>query len=79
MALTDTQIRNAKPATKPTTLFDGQGLYLLIQPNGSKLWRWKYRHEGKPRLIAFGQYPETSLAMARFAHQNARMELSKGN
>ncbi len=78
MALTDTQIRNAKPATKPTTLFDGQGLYLLIQPNGSKLWRWKYRHEGKPRLIAFGQYPETSLAMARFAHQNARMELSKG-
>jgi integrase len=79
MALTDTHIRNAKPDAKPLTLFDGQGLYLLIQPNGSKLWRWKYRHEGKPRLIAFGQYPETSLAMARLAHQTARMELAKGN
>ncbi len=79
MALTDTQIRNVKPDTKPMTLFDGQGLYLLIQPNGSKLWRWKYRHEGKPRLLGFGQYPETSLATARFAHQTARMELAKGN
>lgn len=42
MALTDTQIRNAKPdPEKPFTLFDGQGLYMLVQPNGSKLWRWK--------------------------------------
>ena len=79
MALTDTQIRKAKPDAKPFTLFDGQGLYLLVQPNGSRLWRWKYRHEGKPRLISFGEYPDTSLAMARLAHQTARMELAKGN
>lgn len=79
MALTDTQVRNAKPATKPSTLFDGQGLYLLIQPNGSKLWRWKYRYEGKPRLIAFGQYPDISLATARDRHAAARAELNKGH
>lgn len=79
MKLTDTHIRNAKPDTKPMTLFDGQGLYLLIQPKGSKLWRWKYRHEGRPRLISFGEYPDTTLAMARTAHQRARMELAKGN
>lgn len=79
MALTDTKIRNAKPVEKPFTLFDGQGLYLLVQPNGKKLWRWKYRHEGKPRLIAFGQYPDISLSTARERHAAARAELNKGN
>lgn len=78
MALTDTQIRNAKPKLKPYTLFDGQGLYLLIQPNGAKLWRWKYRYEGKPRLMALGQYPQTSLAMAHNAHHTARKMLASG-
>jgi len=79
MVLTDIQIRNAKADSKALTLFDGQGLYLLIQANGAKLWRWKYRYKGKQRLMALGQYPQTSLAMARFAHQTARMELLKGN
>jgi integrase len=79
MALTVKEIEAAKPNAKPFTLFDGQGLYLLIQPNGSKLWRWKYRYEGKPRLIAFGQYPDISLATARDRHAAARAELNKGH
>ena len=47
MALTDTAVRNAKPGKKLVKLSDGGGLYLLIQPNGSKLWRLGYRFNGK--------------------------------
>ena len=42
MALTDIQVRKAKPAEKPQRLFDGGGLYLEVSPSGGKLWRWKY-------------------------------------
>jgi len=47
MALRDTAVRNAKPGTKPVKLFDSGGLYLLVQPNGGRWWRLKYRHAGK--------------------------------
>ncbi|KMW72131.1 recombinase [Photorhabdus luminescens subsp. luminescens] len=47
MPLTDTAIRNAKPLDRPYKLSDAQGLYLLIKPNGSKLWQLKYRFGGK--------------------------------
>ena len=50
MPLTDVACRNAKASDKPIKLFDGQGLYLLVQPSGSKLWRLKYRFEGKEKL-----------------------------
>jgi len=65
MSLTDTAIRNAKPLDKSWKLSDAQGLYLLIKPNGSKLWHLKYRFGGKEKKLAFGAYPAVSLANAR--------------
>jgi hypothetical protein len=65
LSLTDTAIKKAKPADKPVKLSDGRGLYLLINPSGSKLWRWKYRVLSKEKLMPFGSYPDVSLAQAR--------------
>ncbi len=62
MPLTDTQIRNAKPADKPIRLFDGGGLYLEVTPSGGKLWRLKYRFGGKEKRLSFGKYPDVPLA-----------------
>jgi integrase len=78
MALTDLKIKTSRPASKPYHLTDGHGFFLVVQPNGSKLWRWKYRFEGKFRLMALGSYPEVSLAKARAAHAEARAKLLKG-
>jgi hypothetical protein len=78
MALTDLKIKAPSPVSKPYHLTDGHGFFLVIQPNGSKLWRWKYRFEGKFRLMALGSYPEVSLANARAAHAEARAKLLKG-
>jgi hypothetical protein len=52
MPLTDTKIRNQKPGTRPVRLTDGSGLYLLVQPTGSKLWRYRYRIAGMENLFA---------------------------
>ncbi|MFC1665529.1 tyrosine-type recombinase/integrase [Pseudomonadota bacterium] len=65
MSLTDTGIRNAKPREKQHKLYDAQGLYLLITPNGGKWWRHKYRVAGKEKLLSLGTYPEVSLKLAR--------------
>ncbi|ECD9531609.1 DUF4102 domain-containing protein, partial [Salmonella enterica subsp. houtenae] len=54
MALTDTAIRKTKPTEKPFKLADSSGLYLLIKPNGSKLWYMKYRIDSKEKKLAFG-------------------------
>jgi hypothetical protein len=78
MRLTNFEIRNAKPDGKPYKLTDGGGLYLLIQPNGSKLWRLKYRFLGKERLLAFGAYPLFSLAEARAKRDEAKKLLASG-
>ncbi|HEY2451469.1 MAG TPA: Arm DNA-binding domain-containing protein [Scandinavium sp.] len=79
MPLTDTAIRNAKPLAKPYKLSDAQGLYLLIKPNGSKLWYLKYRFDGKEKKLAFGAYPATSLASARKQRDEAKTLLSVGD
>src|SRR3954447_8763655 len=65
MSLTDARIRNAKASAKPIKLTDGGGLYLEVQPNGSKLWRYRYRIAGKENLFAIGDYPAIGLADAR--------------
>lgn len=78
MPLTDTAARQAKPGTSPIKLSDGHGLYLLVNPSGSKLWRWKYRHLGKEKLMPLGQYPLVTLAQARQARDDARRLLSQG-
>lgn len=54
--LSDTKIRNEKPAEKPVKLTDGKGLYIEIRPNGSKLWRYRYRIDGKENTFAMGEY-----------------------
>lgn len=70
--LTDKAIRALKPSEKPYKAADSLGLYLLIQPNGSRLWRFKYRFAGKEKLAAFGAYPETGLAEARVRRDELR-------
>jgi len=77
MALTDTAVRQAKPADKPRKLTDGAGLYLLINKTG-KYWRWDYRHGDKRRTMALGVYPAVSLAEARARHLDARKRLAAG-
>ncbi|RIQ20018.1 DUF4102 domain-containing protein [Bordetella avium] len=77
MPITDTACRQAKPAPKPYKLADGGGLYLLVNQTG-KYWRWDYRHAGKRKTLALGVYPETTLADARSAHQEARKLLANG-
>lgn len=78
MALTDTAIRNAKPAAKPVKMFDGGGLYLLVQPTGGKLWRHKYRFGGTEKLLSLGAYPQIGLKDARARRDEARELLAKG-
>ncbi|MGV7119176.1 tyrosine-type recombinase/integrase [Sphingopyxis sp. 550A] len=76
MVLTDTAIRKAKPKEKPYKVSDSQGLYLLVNPRGSKLWRVKYRMNGVERKLALGSYPEITLAEARSARDAARRQLA---
>lgn len=78
MAFTDVTARNAKPADKARKIAAGGGLYLLVQPNGSKLWRYKYRIEGKEKLLAIGSYPEVTFANAMKAHRDARTQVASG-
>jgi integrase len=79
MPLTDTALRNAKPKATPYKLTDGDGMFLLVKPNGSKYWRMKYRYVGKEKLLALGIYPEVSLADARERRAQARKVLAAGN
>ncbi|OLU25434.1 integrase [Pseudomonas sp. PA15(2017)] len=78
MPLTDSAIKTAKPKEKPYKLSDAHGLYLLINPNGSKLWRLKYRVAGKEKGLAFGVYPIVSLQQARQLRDGARQQLAEG-
>lgn len=78
MALTDTKVRSAKPEEKEYSLVDGDGMFLLIHPNGSKYWRFRFRFGGKQHLMAFGVYPETSLADARQKREEARRLVAAG-
>ncbi|ECG1391705.1 DUF4102 domain-containing protein [Salmonella enterica subsp. houtenae str. CFSAN000557] len=78
MALTDTAIRKTKPTEKPFKLADSSGLYLLIKPNGSKLWYMKYRIERKEKKLDFGPYPDVSLFKARQLRDAARAKIREG-
>ncbi|EOF6202655.1 tyrosine-type recombinase/integrase [Salmonella enterica] len=78
MALTDTAIRKIKPTDKSFKITDSSGLYLLIKPNGSKLWYMKYRIDGKEKKLAFGPYPDVSLFKARQLRDAARAKVREG-
>lgn len=78
MPLTDAKIRGAKADEKPYKLSDSGGLYLLVKPNGSRLWRWKYRIAGKENHYAIGEYPTVGLAKARTERDDARKLVKQG-
>lgn len=78
-SLSDAKARNAKPKSKPYKLADGDGLFLLVMPNGSKYWRLKYFFGGKEKTLALGVYPEIALADARDRRAQAKKLLAAGN
>jgi integrase len=78
MPLTDVTIRNAKAGPKAIKLSDGGGMFLLVTPAGGKLWRFKYRIDGREKLLAIGSYPEIGLGEARRRREEARELVAKG-
>jgi integrase len=76
MPLNDLKVRNAKPKDKFYKLADSEGLYLHVTEKGGKLWRFRYRFEGKEKLLALGKYPEISLLDARQRRDDARRLLA---
>lgn len=78
MKLTARQVDRSRPKDKPYKLSDGGGLYLLVNPNGSRYWRLKYRIAGKEKLLALGVYPDITLAVARQKRADAKKVLAAG-
>ena len=78
MKLSFLDIKNARPEDKPYRISDGDGLSVQVQPNGHKLWRFRYRFAGVEKLLALGSFPATSLADARAKRDAARVALEKG-
>jgi len=76
--LTDAAVRNAKPGGAPLKIYDGLGLYLLVQPQGGKLWRLKYQFDGKEKLLSLGSYGDVLLKEARRKREEARELLREG-
>lgn len=76
--LTDTRCRTSKPQAKPYKLTDGGGLYLEVTAKGSKLWRYRFRLDGKENLYAIGAYPEIGLSEAREAMSKAKQLVKQG-
>lgn len=76
MPLTDTAVRNAKPSEKPAKLFDERGLFLIVTPTGGKWWRFRYKFDGKEKLLSLGVYPDVGLKDARQRRDDARKLLA---
>lgn len=76
--LTHIQIAAAKPAAKPYILTDADGLLLTVQPNGSKLWRFRYRYLGRQKTLHIGRWPDVPLADARARRDEARKQVAAG-
>src|SRR3546814_1350028 len=76
--LNDYRIATFRPRAKPYTYTDGRGLFLLMTPIGSKLWRFSYRFDGKQHTIAGGSYPEVSIVLARAWRDAMRQQLASG-
>lgn len=71
MKLTDMVIKKAKPREKVYSLGDGNGLSLIVEPNGSKGWRFRYPFNGKSKMISLGIYPVITLNEAREKRDDA--------
>ncbi len=75
--LSDAKLKAIESASTPRKFADGGGLYLLVKPNGARLWRFKYRFDGCERLLALGSYPDVSLRRAREKRDDARRLLDQ--
>ena len=78
MPLSDIKVRNLKAQDKPYKVSDFEGLFILIKTSGSKSWRFKYRVDGKEKLLVIGDYPAHSLAQARKVRDSAKALLAQG-
>lgn len=78
MALRDVKVRSAKPEAKAYKLTNGDGMVLLVHPNGSKYWCLSYRFDGKEKMLALGIYPEVTFADAKARRDEARKQLANG-
>lgn len=78
MPLTDISVRHAKPRDKSYKMADMLGLYIQVLPSGAKLWKMKYRFDGREKKLSFGEYPRMSLREARRRRDDARDSISKG-
>jgi len=76
--ITDPFVKNVKPVAGPRKYYDGGGLHLLVKPDGKKYWHLDYRHCGKPKIMALGVYPATTLAEARKGREAAKLILTAG-
>ncbi|PUB11230.1 uncharacterized protein DUF4102, partial [Yoonia sediminilitoris] len=79
MPLSDIKLRNLKSRGKPYKVSDFEGLFILVKVSGSKSWRFKYRIDGKEKLLVIGDYPAVTLAQARQARDAAKTQLAEGN
>jgi hypothetical protein len=77
--LTDIAVKNAKPAKALRKMSDGNGLVMIVHPNGSKYWSYRYRYLGKEKSLSLGVYPEVSLAEAREKLTDARKIVAEGD
>uniref|UniRef100_E6QQN7 Putative prophage CPS-53 integrase CPS-53 (KpLE1) prophage n=1 Tax=mine drainage metagenome TaxID=410659 RepID=E6QQN7_9ZZZZ len=76
--LSDTKLRALKPKEKAYHIADEKGLYVQVSTVGTPLFRFKYRFDGKEKLLSFGQYPDISLSQARELRDNARKTIAQG-
>ncbi|MHB8813437.1 MAG: tyrosine-type recombinase/integrase [Steroidobacteraceae bacterium] len=76
--LSDAKVRSLKPKEKAYKVYDDRGLYMVVNPNGSRWWRFKYKYDGKERGISLGVYPDVTLQYAREQLQEARQLLARG-
>lgn len=79
-SLTPSAVANAKAKEKPYKLADGRGLFLAVNPNGAKLWRWRYSRPdtGKESMLSLGKFPDVTLKRAREKAHEARAMLADG-
>jgi integrase len=78
MALSDTRLRNLRPRVKPYPATDGGGLFIEVMPGGKRVWRLRYRLNGKQEKVTLGEYPAFTLAEARKWREECRAGVAKG-
>ena len=78
MPLTEMKVKSLKPRSKPYKVSDYDSLFVLVTPSGSRLWKFKFRIDGKEKLLSFGKFPEVSLKQARTKRDEARSKLAEG-